>query len=182
MQDATSGLERLYECVASIDNLDSDTGDRQAETALADEDKKKIRDLEDRFQGAMDNDFNTAQAQGIFFDTVKTINRSLKNLSDSPALTDILFLKDAASTLKKLADIMGLLREDARLFLAARKQQLLSEITIDEITIKKLITERNQCRKEKNWSRSDEIRDELLENNIELKDGPTGTEWSIKRS
>jgi cysteinyl-tRNA synthetase len=43
-----------------------------------------------------------------------------------------------------------------------------------------LIAERVQCRLDKNWSRSDEIRDELLAKNIELQDGPDGTTWSVK--
>jgi cysteinyl-tRNA synthetase len=182
MQDATSGLERLYGCIAAIDSLNLDGGDEHSQSALTEEDMQKINGLEDRFQQAMDNDFNTAQAQGIFFDTVKTINRGLKNLSTPPAVTDIIVLKNTASTLKKLAGIMGLLREDARSFLAAKKQQSLLKINIDEATIKTLIAERDKCRIEKNWSRSDEIRDELLANNILLKDGPSGTEWSVKRS
>ena len=182
MQDATAGLGRLYECIAAIDSLDSKGGEEHTQSALKNEDILKISNLEDRFQKAMDNDFNTAQAQGIFFDTVKVINRSLKSLSTPPALSDIIILKHAATTLKKLAGIMGLLREDARSFLAAKKQQSLLEIEIDEATIKTLIAERDKCRIEKKWSRSDEIRDELLANNIVLKDGPNGTEWSIKRS
>ena len=182
MQDATSGLERLYGCIAAIDSLNLDGGDEHSQSALTEEDMQKINSLEDRFQQAMDNDFNTAQAQGIFFDTVKTINRGLKNLSTPPAVADIIVLKNTASTLKKLAGIMGLLREDARSFLAAKKQQSLLKINIDEATIKTLIAERDKCRIEKNWSRSDEIRDELLVNNILLKDGPSGTEWSVKRS
>ncbi len=182
MQDATSGLERLYGCIAAIDSLNLDGGDEHSQSALTEEDMQKINSLEDRFQQAMDNDFNTAQAQGIFFDTVKTINRGLKNLSTPPAVADIIVLKNTASTLKKLAGIMGLLREDARSFLAAKKQQSLLKINIDEATIKTLIAERDKCRIEKNWSRSDEIRDELLANKVILKDGPSGTEWSVKRS
>ena len=182
MQDATSGLERLYGCIAAIDSLNSDGGDEHSQSALTDEDMQKINALEDRFQQAMDNDFNTAQAQGIFFDTVKTINRGLKNLSTPPAVKDIIVLKNTASALKKLSGIMGLLREDARSFLAAKKQQSLLEINIDEAAINTLIAERDRCRVEKNWSRSDEIRDELLSNNVILKDGPNGTEWSVKRS
>ncbi len=182
MKNATLGLEKLYECMAAIDVLDPDIGDEQAKALLTDVDKQKIGALEERFQNAMDNDFNTAQAQGIFFDTVKTINRNLSILSSSPAQSDIDIFKNAASTLKKLADIMGLLRVDAVTFLAEKNQKLLDKINIDEKMINLLIAEREQCRIEKNWSRSDQIRDELLAKNIELKDGPSGTEWSVKRN
>ncbi len=182
MQNAASGLEKLYECAAAIDSLNPDACDKQLPTSLKDEDRKKISALEERFRKAMDNDFNTAQAQGIFFDTVKTINRSLKNLPSPPPADDIIFLKEGGSILKKLADIMGLLREDAGDFLAAKKQLLLSKITLDEETIKAMIVERNQCRLDKKWLRSDEIRDELSAHDIELKDGVSGTEWTVRRS
>jgi len=182
MQDATAGLERLYGCVAAIDSLDPEAGDEQLQTALAGDDSEKISALEERFQQAMDNDFNTAQAQGIFFDTVKSINKNLKKLPATPARSDILFLKNAGSVLKKLADIMGLLRENSSSFLSSQKQLLLANIDIDEASVKAMIAEREQCRIEKNWSRSDEIRDELLTHNIVLKDGSKGTEWSVKRN
>ncbi len=180
MRDATTGLERLYECVAAVDSLDGQNGNRQDASVLSAKDIKKINDLETRFQQAMDNDFNTAQAQGIFFDTVKTINRIHGKITPSSAAADIQFLKNATAVLIKLAGIMGLLKEDAQQFLATRREQLIADLEIDPTVIDKLIAERCQCRLEKNWARSDEIRDELLAKNIELNDGPDGTTWSVK--
>ena len=52
--------------------------------------------------------------------------------------------------------------------------------SVDEIYINNLIKERNQARKEKNWSRADEIRNILLEQNIELIDSKEGTAWKVK--
>lgn len=182
MRDATTGLERLYECVAAIDALDAGNGDRQAASILTAKDIKKIAELEKRFQEAMDNDFNTAQAQGVFFDTVKTINRLQGKVTPTSAVADIEFLKNGIATLKKLAAIMGLLREDAQQFLAARKEKLIADSDIDPAAVEALIAERYQCRLDKNWARSDEIRDQLLAQNIELHDGPNGTTWSVKDS
>jgi cysteinyl-tRNA synthetase len=180
MQDATTGLERLYDCVAAIDALDPESGDSNSESMLSRSDIKKLKDLEPRFQQAMDNDFNTAQAQGIFFETVKTINRIRRDFDATTAVGDIQFLKNSVSILKKLASIMGLLREDAQQFLSAKREKLIAESDIDTTAIEALIAERYQCRLEKNWSRSDEIRDKLLESNIVLKDGTKGTTWSVK--
>ena len=59
---------------------------------------------------------------------------------------------------------------------------MLVGIDLDEAQINALIAERYRCRTEKNWLRSDEIRNELLAQNIELKDGPDGTSWRVKRS
>lgn len=180
MQDATSGLERLYDCVSAIDTLKLETSVVHAPSVISAKDRQLLDEIEIRFQQAMDNDFNTAQAQGIFFDAVKMLNRIRQKLSASPASSDIEQLKKSVATLKMLANIMGLLREEAQHFLAARKTKAVSEGDFDVAAIEVLITERNLCRQTKNWARSDEIRDQLLKINIELMDGPGGTTWSVK--
>ena len=180
MQDATAGLERLYECVAAIDALKAPANDNNTPSGLSDTDIQQLDSIESRFQQAMDNDFNTAQAQGIFFDSVKTINRIHRKVSSTLVAHDFLLLKNSIATLKKLANIMGLLREDAGRFLAAKKARLVSEGDIDVAAIESLIAERYQCRQAKNWARSDAIRDQLLGKNIELMDGPDGTSWTVK--
>ncbi len=180
MQDATTGLERLYACVAAIDALDIKNSLASGSSVLREKDQLKLKSIEERFQQAMNNDFNTAQAQGIFFDTIKTVNRVRKKLPNQPLSSDIQILKDCIATLKKLAAIMGILTEDAATFLNNRKEKLVAECDIDPAVIEDLIKERIQCRKDKNWARGDEIRDELLAKNIELKDGPDGTTWLVK--
>lgn len=180
MKDATAGLERLYECVAAVDALDPASAKSNGGSVLSAEDIKKVSEMESRFQQAMDNDFNTAQAQGIFFDTVKTINRLHDKISGTPTVEDIQLLKNSTAQLRKLAAIMGLLTEDARSFLDTRRAKLIAESDIDPSAIDALIAERYQCRLDKNWARSDQIRDELLARNIELSDGPEGTTWSVK--
>ena len=180
MQDAAAGLERLYECVAAVDALA--TGIGTAAGSVSSADAGKLAGLGDRFQEAMDNDFNTAQAQGIFFDTVKTINRLIAGLPSKPLANDVAVLKQTTGTLKELAAIMGLLREDARAFLDARRSSRIAASGLEVVAIEALIEERNRCRTEKNWGRSDEIRAELLSHNIEIQDGPGGTTWSVKSS
>ena len=180
MKDATIGLERLYECVATVDSLCLAAGKTETASILSPKDIKKVMEMETRFQQAMDNDFNTAQAQGVFFDTVKTINRLHGKITSAPCAEDIRFLKNATTLLKKLAAIMGLLTEDAQSFLADRREKLIADSDIDASAIDALIAERYQCRLDKNWSRSDQIRDELLTKNIEISDGPEGTTWSVK--
>ena len=179
MSDAITGLDRLYECIASVDKLDTSNTSEDATSVIAEKDRKKIDELTERFQQAMDNDFNTAQAQGIFFDTVKTINKVRAKLGDTPHAGDIKTLKDTVAVLRKLAAVMGLLLEDANSYLLDKKKQMLANCDIDIETINALITERKQCRIDKNWSRSDEIRDELLAKNIELKDSAEGTVWVV---
>ena len=181
MLDAAAGLERLYACIAQVEAL-AKGQPRQGEGSIGRKDIEAIDAVETRFQQAMDNDFNTAQAQGILFDLAKIINRLCKALPATPAATDIDTLTRAAQTMKRLAAIMGILNDDAVAFLKARKEKLLASLDIDEERILALINERYSCRAEKNWARGDEIRDELLAHGIELKDGPDGTTWSVRRS
>ena len=180
MQDAMAGLDRLYECIAAVEKLADNCQDSSEPVATA-KDRNKLETLEERFQKGMDNDFNTAQAQGTLFETVKVMNKIMRQLPAAPAKTDYTLLINGAATIKKLAAIMGLLQEDAGAYLAAKKAAMLSAIDISEEEIQNLIQERNQARVAKNWGRSDEIRDQLLDQSIELKDGPEGTGWSVKK-
>ena len=180
MQESTSGLERLYECVAAIDALQPETSNADVASVISDKDSKQLAAIETRFQQAMDNDFNTAQAQGIFFDTIKALNRIRLKLPAVPSFNDVHLLKNSVKTLKQLANIMGLLVEDAQQFLTVQKTKMLAHCDIDIATIDSLIAERYQCRQDRNWARSDAIRQQLLEKNIELMDGPAGTTWSVK--
>ncbi|HIP83374.1 MAG TPA: cysteine--tRNA ligase, partial [Desulfocapsa sulfexigens] len=145
-------------------------------------DIKKIESLEEKFQKAMNNDFNTAQAQGSLFETVKIINKILRQLPNTPSTKDHTLLKTATATIKKLAGIMGILQVPAAEYLAAGKAEMLAQTDISEEEIVAFIEERNQARADKDWAKSDDIRDALLEKGIELHDGPEGTGWSVKRS
>ena len=181
MQDAMAGLDRLYECMAAIDTL-SDTGVTGEKAVLASTpDADKLRTLEERFQKAMDDDFNTAQGLGILFDAARIINKICQQLPARPSQEDSKLLKDAGILIKKLAGIMGLLQEDAREYLKRQKATLLKGLAISEQEIMGLIQERKDARTAKDWARGDSIRDQLLAKGIDLKDGASGTTWEIKR-
>lgn len=181
MQDAITGLDRLYECVANLEQLrDVETSD-DTESVISKKDKGKIESMESRFQQAMDNDFNTAQAQGIFFDCAKVLNKVKRMLPASPAKTDVDVLLATVDSLKRLAAIMGILQENAADYLSKKKAAMLADLDIDEQAILSMIAERNEAKAQKDWAKSDEIRDALLARHIELKDGPDGTNWSVKK-
>jgi cysteinyl-tRNA synthetase len=179
MQDAISGLDRLYECLAAIDELSD--GIDGADSIISAKDEAKLSDLEKRFMQAMDNDFNTAQAQGVLFDTVKVLNKVRRLLPSPPSFKDIKLLRATAAKFRELADIMGLLRENPASYLARKRADMLAGLDIDEQTINTMIAERYAARAAKDWAKSDEIRDTLLENNIELNDNAEGTTWTVKR-
>ncbi|MDH5297827.1 MAG: cysteine--tRNA ligase [Desulfobulbaceae bacterium] len=179
LHEATSGLDRLYACLAEIEQLTAEGCDSGI-TVASPKEAQKIATLTDRFLKAMDNDFNTAQGLGHIFDAVKTLNRIRQSLPDSPATTDLALLRKGAEVIKTLGGTMGLLGEDPVCYIENKQKAILAELDIDAAAIDRLIEERNQARQTKNWARADEIRDQLLARRIELKDGPSGTTWHVK--
>lgn len=109
-----------------------------------------------KFEEAMEDDFNTADAISAIFEIVKLSNTTVKEGSSA-------YAKKLLETLETLCGVLGI----------ETKQE---EGILDE-EIEQLIEERNQARKDKNFGRADEIRDELLEKGIILKDTREGVKW-----
>lgn len=111
----------------------------------------------EQFTAAMNDDFNTPEALSVLFQLSREINKN-----NDPILI---------ATLKHLAGILGFLQQNPVSFL----QSGLAES--DKDAIDRLIAERIQARADKNWSRADQIRTELMSQGIELEDGAHGTTW-----
>jgi cysteinyl-tRNA synthetase len=179
IHDAEIGLERLYECLAEITSL-PESGDLQKGLSISKKDAVRLESLEGRFQEAMDNDFNTAKALAQLFDAVKTLNKIIRALPNVPSQQDVDLLHNAGQKFRELANIMGLLTEDPVAHARTMQSELLEKLNLDRDSIEKLVHARTLARRNKDWARSDAIRDELLAMGIELKDGPEGTEWKVK--
>jgi cysteinyl-tRNA synthetase len=111
------------------------------------------------FIEAMDNDFNTAGAVAALFEIAKAINTARDNGATDEQL------KPAQGIFRELASVLGLKLEE---------KQGSSE---QEAEINALIAERNEARKQKQWARSDEIRDKLKELGVTIEDSKDGTKW-----
>jgi len=180
MQDATAGLDRLYSALAGIKTLPEQGNG--TESAISAKDRQKLLSLRERFEKVMDNDFNTAQGLGLLFDAAKVLNKVRQHLPPQPAQADVALLRESGAVIRELAGIMGLLRQDPETYLHERRLAQLRSLDISEEEIEDLIQQRNQARAAKDWARADAIRDELLKKQIELKDSPIGTTWSVKTS
>ena len=88
-------------------------------------------------------------------------------LPKKPSIEDIDLLKNSAQTLKNLADILGLLRRDPDDYFKDQQSQHLATIQMSEEELNKLINDRKIARDNKEWSKSDQIRDMLIEKDIE---------------
>ncbi len=175
--DAEIGLDRMYECLAGVAGLPD--GEEAAPSVIGKKDRRKLESFRVRFEQAMDNDFNTAQAQGLFFDLVKVLNKVVRMLPDVPATADIALLRKAAAELREFAGIMGLLQRDPVQYVEEKKQQVLDSLELSVEEIEQLIAERDRAREKKDWNASDAIRDRLLALGIELHDSAGGTSWDV---
>jgi cysteinyl-tRNA synthetase len=141
---------------------------------------KNIETFETRFEEAMDDDFNTAQALGYFYDLQTHLNSLLGLSKGQPDEEAVALLKKGFDHFSKVGWVFGLFREDPEDYLARQRKEGLKKLNLTEEEILQFIEERNLARKEKSWKRADEIRNDLFSKGIVLEDTPTGTKWKIK--
>ena len=154
LNQAKSALERLYNCKNNLLHLMQNAEDKEP-TAEEKDFVYALMSYKKKFEDAMDDDINTADALAAVFDMVRDLNSVV-----SPKIPKKL-IEQAYGLLDELADVLGILRKDTM------RRELDDEI-------KMLIEKRQQARKEKNWALADQIRDELKERGIILEDTPQG--------
>lgn len=121
----------------------------------------KDTEFETRFNAAMEDDFNTPLAISVLFELVKEVNKTKQ--------------ADLVALLQSLANRLGLLMQTPEDFFKGTAGEALDGLS--DADIEALIAERAQARQDKNWARSDQIRDQLLADGVELLDSAQGTSW-----
>ena len=156
MESAKTGLARICNAADSLKHYAGAAKEAEmtAEEMTALEEAKN---LAKKFDDAMDDDFNTADAISVVFELVRLANSNV-NEDGTKA-----FVQSLLDELLELGDILGLVFET--------KEEILDE------EIEKLIEERQVARKGRNFQRADEIRAELLEKGIVLEDTREGVKW-----
>ncbi len=149
MEQSKNALERLYNC---IETMNFKMQNAKSEPF---DGKEKTEEYKTQFKNAMEDDLNTADAISVLFEIVKDVNMRIDEMPKAE-------LEAYISLLKELGGVLGILEKD-------KKTEIPEEI-------QKLIDERTQARKNKDFARSDEIRDILLEKGITLKDTRDGVQ------
>jgi cysteinyl-tRNA synthetase len=119
-----------------------------------------------RFEAAMNDDFNTANAIAVLFDLVREINRAKSE--QLPQRHEL------ASLLRHLGGVLGLLQADVEDYL---KSQAGHSVGLSDSAIDDLIEARLRARADKDWANADRIRDELSAAGIIIEDGNEGSRW-----
>ena len=124
--------------------------------------------LIERFNTAMRDDFNTAEAIAVLFEVNKELNRAVKEeLAEQAAVY--------YATLRHLTNILGLVQHNVDEFLRSDIGQ--EALGLSEEQIEDLIQQRKDAKKDKNFARADEIRQSLLDQGVVLEDTRQGTVW-----
>ncbi|MCX5890518.1 MAG: cysteine--tRNA ligase [Deltaproteobacteria bacterium] len=183
LAEAEAALLRLYTTLARIQETLRDYPDFQPQTSidfeanLTLEECARLGSLGARFEAAMDDDLNTAQALGFLFDAVRLLNRLMEEPSEHPGYLTI--LRETYDSLVRLGEVLNLLQADPEEMVRTLRQKA-ADLKITPEEIERLIAERVQARKNKDWARADAVRQQLADLDILLEDTPQGTTWRVK--
>lgn len=156
MEAAKNSLERIVNAWDNLKHLQENASLQE----ISHQESQWFREAEgyrEKFEEAMEDDFNTADAVSAVFELVKFINTKVSPESSKS------FLLKLSDLLRELCDVLGIVLK--------KEEDILDE------EIENLIAERQAARKEKDFKRADEIRDLLLKKGIVLKDTREGVQW-----
>lgn len=156
MEATQTSLERIKTAVFNLNDLLKSVEDKE----MSEQEKSELENaaaLQSKFEAAMEDDFNTADAVSAIFELVKFANSTVTGENSKT------FVQKVVDEITKLCDILGIVT----------KQEV--ELLDDEI--EQLIEERQAARKAKNFARADEVRNLLLEKGIVLEDTREGVRW-----
>jgi cysteinyl-tRNA synthetase len=156
MEASKNGLERILTATYNLEHLLEAAQDR----ALNNDEKALLQEIDsliEKFDTAMDDDFNTADAIAAIFEIVKAANSKITSDNSRDLIQKVL------DKILLLCDILGIQ--------AQKKEELLAE------EVEQLIQDRQDARKNRDFAKADEIRNLLLEKGIILEDTREGVRW-----
>jgi len=133
----------------------------------------------EKFDAALDDDFNTAQALGFVFDAARLVNQVMTVEKKMPPADKQAILETAREAFRHFVDVLGVFQSDPDLFFSRDRDIEAEKRGIDIPRVEALIAERQKARDDKDWGRADEIRRELASQSIALKDAAGRTDWLI---
>ena len=162
--EAQTSIARMYETLQRADL----NGSPVAECAEAETCRTELRQ-------ALADDLNTPRAIAALHDAVRAVNR----LADAGKAAEA---RGVARALRESAGLLGILQRDPAEAAAAERAALASAAGLSDAQIEGLLEERRAARKGRDFKRADEIRKQLADAGIDLKDNPDGTtSWAASR-
>lgn len=169
MDEARTGLDKIYALLKRLEQRIGFKSPAEIETG----------NCWKHFCEAMDDDFNSARGIGILFDTVRNANRELDKYKENLPLESEKKLHADHADILKIGRILGILTESPKTYFDKKRTDALKQQSIDPTVIDKMVQERTEARKSKEWEQADKIRNKLQKMNIIIEDRPDGTIWKV---
>jgi cysteinyl-tRNA synthetase len=170
MEETGAGLDKIY---SLLDRIGEKLGKYEGRTI---ENKDNYWSL---FCEAMDDDFNTAKGIGVLFDAVRGINKILDDCREELTPAVEAKVRSGWSEILNIGETLGIMSCMPEVYFEQKKSMFLNKSSLDADEIIRLINERADARKSKQWERADKIRKQLADMNVVLEDRPEGTIWKI---
>ncbi|MEZ0391468.1 MAG: cysteine--tRNA ligase [Pseudobdellovibrionaceae bacterium] len=174
IEQAVHGLARIYSALATAESL------KGSEIAPEAGFEKITSEAWVKITEALNDDFNTPEAFARVFEVIRTFNSQVKRgMKLSPAVSG-----KAVSLQKfilRFGKLLSLFLEPAQEFLVTLDDMLLKKKGLDRAQIDRLVAERSQARESKDFTKSDELRNQLVQIGISVSDTPAGSEWEVAK-
>jgi cysteinyl-tRNA synthetase len=179
LRDVRRSLDRYYRFLEDVQKFSRSPGKAARPTSGREADiLRAVEEMEGRFQEAMDDDFNTAQAVGEVFRTVSILGPAVR----TPGELGMDALKYTAGrfleVISPIASVFGVFHSQPEEW--RDRDDRMSRQTSTDMNrgeIERLIARRNEFREKREWEKADAVREELHQKGIALEDGPDGTTW-----
>jgi cysteinyl-tRNA synthetase len=176
LREMEISLDRYYSTVLRINDFVKKGDSRGISLDVGKDFEERVNSFKERFEEAMDDDFNTALAIGHIFEFIRDVNKLLDSKPSGQKTRELSQrAKDVLSEVGGVLNIFGRTPEEWYRALMITKKIGLSEKEISE-----KIQERQDARQKKEWDMADRIRKELDEKGIILEDKEGRTDWKVK--
>ena len=184
LEEAMVALDRLYQARETLlEMAEQPEGDGVSALvasfgAPAAELAEAVRTFDERFQEAMDDDFNTALALGCLHELARAANR-LGNVKKARKRASVL-AKRALAAMDMAGRVLGIGHRAPAEYFQEVRQKLLKSRGVAEADVEAAVAARWQARAAKDWAEADRVRDELVALGVVLMDGADGTTWRMR--
>ena len=180
--------EKINQCISGLARIYSSLKDAQGFIAdnslMGDEDNHSFNDLlikhDSKIIESMNDDFNTVEVMASIFEVIRSYNaldlKKKKNTRFSKNTSKVF-----VEWISKYGQMMSLFQEVPEIFLNQLDDMLIKLQNIDVDLVEELMEKRKEARENKDYEKSDEIRDELGKMGINVNDGIIGRGWEIKK-
>jgi len=186
LNEARAGLIRCYSTLQQLKDIleapaDSASAPAKTKSQVKQEEYiNKLGELTEKFDAALDDDFNTAQALGHVFDAVRLVNNFILAEKNIIAAAKSAVLPEAKKAFDHFGAVLGIFQDNPDHFFQTDREMESGKRGLDVAEIESLIRQRQAARIAREWARADEIRDKLAGLNVILKDSKDKTVWSIE--